>query len=44
MNIYIRNLPLDVVEEDLQDFFTEYGDVSSAKIIRDRQTGFSRGF
>lgn len=44
MNIMIRNLPLDVVNEDLKDFFTEYGEVTSAQIIRDRFTGFSRGF
>jgi RNA recognition motif-containing protein len=44
MNIFIRNLPIDVNNEDLRDFFTEYGKVSSAQIIRDKFTGFSRGF
>lgn len=44
MNIYIRDLPLDVDDEDLKDFFTEYGEVSSAQIIKDRFTGFSRDF
>ena len=44
MNIYIRNLPLDVEDEDLKDFFTEYGEVSSAQIIKDKFTGMSRGF
>lgn len=44
MNIYIRNLPLDVDDEDLKDFFTEYGEVTSAQIIRDRHSGHSRGF
>ena len=44
MNIFIRNLPLDVNDEDLNDFFTEYGEVTSAQIIKDRFTGQSRGF
>jgi RNA recognition motif-containing protein len=44
MNIFIRNLPLDVNDEDLKEFFTEYGEVRSAQIIRDHYTGFSRGF
>jgi RNA recognition motif-containing protein len=44
MTILIRNLPIDVINEDLKDFFTEYGKVNSAQIIRDKFTGFSRGF
>jgi RNA recognition motif-containing protein len=44
MNIFIRNLPIDVDDEDLKYFFIEYGEVRSAKIIRDHQTGVSRGF
>jgi len=31
-------------EEELQDLFGEYGEVTSAKIIKDRMTGRSRGF
>ncbi len=44
MNIYVSNLGFNVQDEDLKEFFTPYGDVSSAKIINDRETGKSRGF
>ena len=44
MNIYVSNLSLNVRDEDLKGFFTPYGDVSSAKVIKDRATGKSRGF
>jgi RNA recognition motif-containing protein len=44
MNIYVSNLSFDVQDEDLKAFFTPYGEVTSAKIINDRETGRSRGF
>lgn len=44
MVIYIGNLPSEVESEDLKEFFTEYGFVKTATVIRDRQTGYSRGF
>src|SRR5689334_9525307 len=44
MNIYVSNLSFNVQDEDLKDFFTPYGEVSSAKVITDRETGRSRGF
>ena len=44
MNIYVSNLSFDVQDQDLRDFFTPYGEVTSAKIINDRETGKSRGF
>jgi RNA recognition motif-containing protein len=44
MNIYVSNLGFNVKDEDLKNFFTPYGEVSSAKIIMDRITGQSRGF
>src|SRR5688500_4017329 len=44
MNIYISNLSFNVQDEDLREFFTPYGEVSTAKIITDRETGRSRGF
>ena len=44
MNIYISNLSFNVQDEDLRAFFTPYGEVSTAKIITDRETGRSRGF
>lgn len=44
MNIYVSNLGFNVQDEDLKELFTSYGEVSSAKIILDRETGRSRGF
>jgi RNA recognition motif-containing protein len=44
MNIFISNLSFRVDDEDLKQLFAEYGDLSSAKVIKDRYTGKSRGF
>ena len=44
MNIFVGNLPFNVVEEELREFFEEYGEVESAKIIMDRASGRSKGF
>jgi RNA recognition motif-containing protein len=42
--IYVGNLPYDVTEEDLKYNFGELGKCVSVKIIRDRQSGISKGF
>ena len=44
MNIFISNLNYNTVESELEALFQNYGDVDSAKIITDRDTGRSRGF
>ena len=44
MNIYISNLSFGISDADLNQLFSEYGEVSSAKVITDRETGRSRGF
>jgi len=44
MNIYIGNLPFSLEETELKEFFEEYGEVSSVKIITDKSTGRSKGF
>jgi RNA recognition motif-containing protein len=44
MNIYVRNISYTLSEEELKSTFGRYGEVSSAKIITDRDTGRSRGF
>ena len=44
MNIYVGNLSYTLSESELQDAFAEFGEVSSAKILSDRETGRSRGF
>ena len=44
MNIYVGNLSYTLSEEVLRDAFAEHGEVTSAKILQDRDTGRSRGF
>lgn len=44
MNIFIAGLTYRVTEHDLIDIFEDYGTISSAKVITDRETGQSRGF
>lgn len=44
MNIYISNLSYGITDADLKELFAEYGEISSAKVIMDRETGRSRGF
>ena len=44
MNIFISNLNYNTVEQELQALFENYGEVSSVKIVTDRETGRSRGF
>ena len=44
MNIYVGNLDFKVQENDLQEIFSEYGSVTSAKIISDKYSGRSKGF
>ena len=44
MNIYIGNLNYRVREEDLRHVLEEYGTVDSVKVIKDRDTGRSKGY
>jgi RNA recognition motif-containing protein len=44
MNIYIANISFRASEGQLKDLFQQFGEVSSVKIITDRDTGRSRGF
>ena len=44
MNIYVSNLSYSVQDDDLRGFFSEYGEVSSAKVIMDKYTNRSKGF
>lgn len=44
MNIYVGNLDFKVNEQELEDLFSAYGTVSSAKVITDKYSGRSKGF
>lgn len=44
MNMYVSNLGFHTSDEDLRKLFEKLGQVSSAKVITDRETGRSRGF
>jgi RNA recognition motif-containing protein len=42
--LYVGNLSYNTTEDGLRNFFAGYGNVASAKIIFDRETGNSKGF
>jgi RNA recognition motif-containing protein len=44
MNIYVGNLAYSVTEDDLNDAFSTYGNVTSVKLITDKFSGQSKGF
>lgn len=44
MNIYVGNLPYSTEEPELRELFAQFGSVVSANIIKDRETGNSKGF
>lgn len=42
--MYISNLGFQVTDEELKSMFSKFGEVTSAKVITDRESGRSRGF
>ena len=44
MNIYVGNLSYRMNDKDLEEVFSKFGVVKSAKVIMDRETGKSKGF
>ena len=44
MNIYVGNLSFNATEDDLRKTFAEFGEVISARILRDKYSGQPRGF
>lgn len=44
LNIYVGNLPYNIAESALKDLFSQFGTVTSVKVIMDAETGRSKGF
>ena len=44
MDIYVGNLPYEVTDSDLQKLFEQHGQVESARVVMDRDTGRAKGF
>jgi len=44
MNIYVGNLSFKTNDDDLRSAFEQFGNVDSARVVTDRETGRSRGF
>src|SRR6185295_15584165 len=44
MNIYVGNLSWSMTDDDLSNLFTQYGSVTSAKILKNKMNGRSKGF
>ena len=44
MNIYVGNLSYEVTEQDLQEAFETFGEITSVRIIKDKYSGRSKGF
>ena len=42
--LYVGNLPFTATEEEVSAMYSEFGAVNSVKIIKDKETGRSRGF
>jgi cold-inducible RNA-binding protein len=43
-NLYVGNLPYSTTADDLREAFSQFGTVSRAQVVSDRETGRSRGF
>jgi RNA recognition motif-containing protein len=44
MNIFVANIERKVTDEQLQELFQQYGEIASLKLIKDRDTGMSKGY
>jgi len=44
LNLYVGNLPYTLTDQELNDIFSEIGEVQAARVMNDRETGRSRGF
>ena len=43
-NLYVGNLSFNTTADDLRELFSQHGEVKSAQVVSDRETGRSRGF
>ena len=43
-NLYVGNLPFRTTADDLREAFSQFGNVTRAQVVTDRETGQSRGF
>jgi len=43
-NLYVGNLPFSATADDLREAFSQFGTVTNAQVVSDRETGRSRGF
>ncbi len=44
MNIFVANIERKVTQDQLEELFKQYGEISSVKLISDRDTGISKGY
>lgn len=44
MNIFVANIERKVTDEQLQELFAQHGEIASLKLIKDRDTGVSKGY
>ena len=44
MNLYVGNLAFSATEEDLKEIFSEFGEIESVNLIKDKFSGQSKGF
>lgn len=44
MKLYVGNLPYSITDQQLEEMFAEFGEVRSAQVVMDRDTGRSKGF
>lgn len=43
-NVYVKNIPLETTDDEFRELFAKYGEVTSASLARDQESGKSRGF
>jgi RNA recognition motif-containing protein len=44
MNLFVGNLSAETTDADLRNIFSEFGDIVSVRVLKDMETGMSRGF